>query len=166
MPARNILVINCGSSSIKFALVNEDHEAFTLSGIAERLGSAQAQVLWQQDGNKERLMLPHADHRAALAQVLALIQTAAGDQLHGIGHRVVHGGEHFTAACTLDRLEHRRDPRDRNLGPAAQPSQPTRYRGRHQAVPEPTAGGRVRYRIPPVTARTRLSLRPPRAAVP
>ncbi|WP_298187456.1 acetate kinase [uncultured Pseudomonas sp.] len=102
MPARNILVINCGSSSIKFALVNEDHEAFTLSGIAERLGSAQAQVLWQQDGNKERLMLPHADHRAALAQVLALIQTAAGDQLHGIGHRVVHGGEHFTAACTLD----------------------------------------------------------------
>ncbi|MDX1299055.1 MAG: acetate kinase [Pseudomonas sp.] len=102
MPARNILVINCGSSSIKFALVNEDHEAFTLNGIAERLGSAEAQVLWQQDGNKESLMLPHADHRAALAQVLPLIQAAAGDQLHGIGHRVVHGGEHFTAACLLD----------------------------------------------------------------
>lgn len=102
MPARNILVINCGSSSIKFALVHEDHEPFALSGIAERLGSTDAQVHWQQDGNKQSLLLPHADHRAALAQVLPLIQAAAGDQLQGIGHRVVHGGEHFTAACLLD----------------------------------------------------------------
>ena len=36
MPARNILVINCGSSSIKFALVNEDQPQFALSGLAER----------------------------------------------------------------------------------------------------------------------------------
>ena len=103
MPARNILVINCGSSSIKFALVNQDHTSFALSGIAERLGSADALVHWQQDGNKQSLTLPHADHSAALAQVLPLVQAAAGNTLQGIGHRVVHGGEHFTAAC---RLEH------------------------------------------------------------
>lgn len=102
MPARNILVINCGSSSIKFALVHEEHAPFALSGIAERLGSADAQVHWQQDGNKQSLLLPHADHRAALVEVLPLIQAAAGAQLQGIGHRVVHGGEHFTAACRLD----------------------------------------------------------------
>ncbi len=104
MPARNILVINCGSSSIKFALVNEAHSDFILSGLAERLGSPDAQLHWQRGGEKDSLILPNADHRVALAQVLPMVQSAAGGQLHGIGHRVVHGGEHFTAACRLDAL--------------------------------------------------------------
>jgi acetate kinase len=104
MPARNILVINCGSSSIKFALLNETHSDFILSGLAERLGSPDAQLHWQRDGEKDSLILPNADHRVALAQVLPLVQSAAGGQLHGIGHRVVHGGEHFSAACRLDAL--------------------------------------------------------------
>jgi acetate kinase len=102
MPARNILVINCGSSSIKFALVNEDHEPFALSGLVERLDSPEAQIHWQRAGTKESMPLPNADHRAALAQLLPLVEAAAGGQLHGIGHRVVHGGEHFTAASKLD----------------------------------------------------------------
>nr|WP_298117574.1 acetate kinase [uncultured Pseudomonas sp.] len=102
MPARNILVINCGSSSIKFALVNEAHSQFALSGLAERLGSHDAVLRWQRGGEKDSLMIPNGDHRAALAQLLPLVQSAAGGTLHGIGHRVVHGGEHFTAACRLD----------------------------------------------------------------
>lgn len=102
MPARNILVINCGSSSIKFALVNEAHSQFPLSGLAERLGNHDAVLHWQRGGERDSLMIPNADHRAALAQLLPLVQAAAGGQLHGIGHRVVHGGEHFTAASRLD----------------------------------------------------------------
>jgi len=102
MPARNILVINCGSSSIKFALVNEAHSQFTLSGLAERLGSHAAVLHWQRGGEKDSLMIPNGDHRAALAQLLPLVQGASGGKLHGIGHRVVHGGEHFTAASRLD----------------------------------------------------------------
>lgn len=102
MPTRNILVINCGSSSIKFALVDPDQAQFALSGLAERLGSTEAQLRWQLGDSKQHLALPAADHRAALAQLLPLVQHAAGGQLHGIGHRVVHGGEHFTAACRLD----------------------------------------------------------------
>lgn len=102
MPARNILVINCGSSSIKFALVSEAHAQFTLSGLAERLGSHDAVLHWQRGGERDSLMIANADHRAALAQLLPLVQAAAGGQLHGIGHRVVHGGEHFTAASRLD----------------------------------------------------------------
>ncbi|MET1076903.1 MAG: acetate kinase [Pseudomonas sp.] len=102
MPARNILVINCGSSSIKFALVNEAHSQFTLSGLAERLGSHDAVLRWQRGGQQDSLMLPNGDHRAALAQLLPLVHGAAGGTLHGIGHRVVHGGEHFTAASRLD----------------------------------------------------------------
>jgi acetate kinase len=102
MPARNILVINCGSSSIKFALVNETQEAFSLSGLAERLGSADATLRWQRDGQKDSLAIPAADHRIALAQLLPMVQSAADGRLHGIGHRVVHGGESFTRAQRLD----------------------------------------------------------------
>lgn len=102
MPARNILVINCGSSSIKFALVNEAREAFILSGLAERLGTAEAVLHWQGDAGQDSRPLPGGDHRAALALLLPLVQEAAGGTLHGIGHRVVHGGEHFTAARRLE----------------------------------------------------------------
>lgn len=104
MPARNILVINCGSSSIKFALVNEAQEPFPLSGLAERLGSPEAALHWQQGETRDSLMIPGADHRLALSQLLPLVQRAAGGELHGIGHRVVHGGERFTAASRLDGI--------------------------------------------------------------
>ncbi|WP_161867208.1 acetate kinase [Pseudomonas yangonensis] len=104
MSARNILVINCGSSSIKFALVNEAQETFILSGLAERLGSPEAVLHWQQDEHKDSLMLSGADHRLALSHLLPIVQQAAAGALHGIGHRVVHGGEHFSGATRLDAV--------------------------------------------------------------
>lgn len=104
MSARNILVINCGSSSIKFALVNEAQETFILSGLAERLGSPEAVLHWQQGEHKDSLVLSGADHRLALAHLLPIVQQAAAGELHGIGHRVVHGGEHFSGATRLDAV--------------------------------------------------------------
>ncbi|MFI8738503.1 acetate kinase [Ectopseudomonas toyotomiensis] len=102
MSARNILVINCGSSSIKFALINEAQETFMLSGLAERLGSPEAVLHWQQGEQKDSLVLPGADHRLALSHLLPVVQQAAAGELHGIGHRVVHGGEHFSGASRVD----------------------------------------------------------------
>lgn len=102
MPARNILVINCGSSSIKFALVNEQQATFPLQGLAECLGSPEAVVQWQIGETKESLSMPGADHAAALARILPLAQEMAGGTLDGIGHRVVHGGEHFTGSSLID----------------------------------------------------------------
>lgn len=104
MPSRNILVINCGSSSIKFALVSEDQTDFILSGLAERLSSPEAVLHWQHNGEKDSLLLQGGDHRTALQHLLPLVQNATGGQLHGIGHRVVHGGEQFTAACRIDTV--------------------------------------------------------------
>ncbi|XLY87388.1 acetate kinase [Ectopseudomonas mendocina] len=104
MSARNILVINCGSSSIKFALVNEAQENFILSGLAERLGSPEAVLHWQQGEHKDSLVLSGADHRLALSHLLPIVQQAAAGALHGIGHRVVHGGEHFSGATRLDAV--------------------------------------------------------------
>ena len=103
MSARNILVINCGSSSIKFALINEAQPHFTLSGLAERLGSPQAELHWKNAEGKRSELIQGADHRQALSRILPLAEKAAGGQLHGIGHRVVHGGEHFTSACLIDQ---------------------------------------------------------------
>ena len=102
MSARHILVINCGSSSIKFALIREDREDTLLSGIAERLGSAESELRWQSGEQQHSLKIPHAGHRQALEQLLPQVQQHADGKLSGIGHRVVHGGEHFTAAHLLD----------------------------------------------------------------
>lgn len=103
MSGRNILVINCGSSSIKFALVNEEQPTFPLQGLAECLGGPDAVIHWQIGENpKQTLSLPNADHQAALAHILPLAQETAGGHLDGVGHRVVHGGEHFTSASLVD----------------------------------------------------------------
>ncbi|MBF7730403.1 acetate kinase [Pseudomonas sp. N040] len=103
MPARHILVINCGSSSIKFALLGETAEQPLLHGIAERLGSADAVLRWQSAAGQQQQAVPAADHRQALARLLPLVEAEAAGRLGGIGHRVVHGGEHFTAAHLLDQ---------------------------------------------------------------
>src|SRR5699024_10701983 len=99
--SRNILVINSGSSSIKFALVNEHSEQFLVQGLAERLGSEDAVLEWELDGEKQIDKLPNADHREAFAHLLPLVKKASDGRLTGIGHRVVHGGAHFTKASAL-----------------------------------------------------------------
>ena len=103
MASRNILVINCGSSSIKFALVNEDSEQFLIQGLAERLGSSDAVLNWQIGDEKHVAQLQGADHKEAFARLLPLVQKASHGKLNGIGHRVVHGGAHFTQASALNR---------------------------------------------------------------
>lgn len=102
MSQRNVLVINCGSSSIKFALIGEGRSHFLLSGIAERLGSAEALLRVRDRESEDCLPIPHAGYAQALARLLPLARLAAGGELYGVGHRVVHGGEHFTQACRID----------------------------------------------------------------
>lgn len=103
MSARNILVINCGSSSIKFALVNEAAPSFPIHGLAERLGTPEAVLRWQRQGEKESMTIAGADHRAALGQLLPMVQSVSDGHLDGIGHRVVHGGELFTGSTRLNK---------------------------------------------------------------
>jgi acetate kinase len=102
MSTRNILVINCGSSSIKFALYGEGRATATLCGIAERLESPEAILRIRDLKSEELLPIAGAGHAQALARLLPLARMAAGGELHGIGHRVVHGGEHFTRSCRID----------------------------------------------------------------
>lgn len=101
MSDKNILVINSGSSSIKFALVNDSQDEFLLEGLAECLGSPAAVVNWKQNGEKKSLLLDGADHTGALAKILPLVQEVAQGKLTGIGHRVVHGSAHVTKASMI-----------------------------------------------------------------
>lgn len=107
MAASLVLVINCGSSSIKFALVDTADGEFPLHGMAERLNSPQAVIHWVIGDQRRDVALPDGDHKAALAALLPHVQEFAGDRLVAIGHRVVHGGEAFTEACVVDAAAHR-----------------------------------------------------------
>lgn len=99
-----ILVINCGSSSIKFALVNGRHESKLISGLAERLGTPESRLTWSTNGAKEAEAMPSADHAAAMANILHLLEQKGllDAPLLAVGHRVVHGGEAFTASTLID----------------------------------------------------------------
>ena len=93
------LVLNCGSSSIKYALISEDGSV-RIEGLAEALGNADARIKHTHlDGTKEEFSLPNADHQIALQKVLSLIE-----QFHpvAVGHRVVHGGREFSQAVRID----------------------------------------------------------------
>ncbi|CAB1209268.1 acetate/propionate family kinase [Acinetobacter bouvetii] len=85
----SVLVINCGSSSIKYALVSERRED-RIFGLAENLGSAEARIKGVSAGGAPlELSIPHADHEKALETIL---ERLSHYNPQAIGHRVVHGG--------------------------------------------------------------------------
>ncbi|MEC7120296.1 MAG: acetate kinase [Pseudomonadota bacterium] len=95
----SVLVINCGSSSIKYALIPDDGGT-RLEGLAEQLGSADARIKGKNtQGERFEQAIPNAGHAKA---VQAILQHLDGHQPQAIGHRVVHGGEQFTQAVRLD----------------------------------------------------------------
>ncbi|QJQ98395.1 acetate/propionate family kinase [Halomonas sp. PGE1] len=95
-----VLVINCGSSSIKYALVPAAADQPRLTGLAERLGSGDARLKGVDSrGEAFTRALGDAGHVEALAAILE----GLGDHRPGaVGHRVVHGGERFTRAALID----------------------------------------------------------------
>lgn len=95
-----VLVINCGSSSIKYALIDSDPQAPRLAGLAERLGGNDALLKGKNsDGESFTQPLPNADHTQALNAILERLE---GRLPVAVGHRIVHGGEHFTQAALID----------------------------------------------------------------
>ena len=94
-----VIVINCGSSSLKFAVLPVAGEAVLLKGLAERLGSPEAILKIERDGETDRFAIPSATHHEALQAAVAAM---TGLNPLGIGHRVVHGGEEFTGSVVID----------------------------------------------------------------
>ena len=104
----NILVINCGSSSLKYQLINSDTEAVLAKGLCERIGIEGSQITYQPTGgDKEVTVSPMPTHTQAIQLVLdALTNEKTGvikslKEVGAVGHRVVHGGEKFTSSTLL-----------------------------------------------------------------
>ena len=103
-----VLVLNSGSSSVKFALLNPDTGERALSGLAEEVGTPEA-VLWirRHPGNAVSEPLPDGSYHAVIARILDRIADARAYDASlahpiGVGHRVVHGGDRFTASTLVD----------------------------------------------------------------
>lgn len=106
----NILVINCGSSSIKFQLLDMATETWLASGLLERIGEGKGRLSlhWRtEDGEDSRQREETiADHVAGMALIFLAFKTegllGGNIRLDAIGHRVVHGGEFFNRPALLD----------------------------------------------------------------
>ncbi|MDH5196256.1 MAG: acetate kinase [Gemmatimonadota bacterium] len=114
----NVLVLNCGSSTVKFQLIATDQKRIDRDaderlarGVVERVGGQALISLQVGDGPLERHAEPLRDHRAAIDLVLRWLVSAetraAGvaslADIHAVGHRVVHGGEHFRSSVRIDQ---------------------------------------------------------------
>ncbi|TQP26304.1 acetate kinase [Vibrio cholerae] len=100
-----VLVLNCGSSSLKFAVVDAQSGAQHLSGLAECLHLPEARIKWKLDGKHEAQLGEGAAHDEALSFIVETILASKPElaaQLKAIGHRVVHGGEQFTQSALID----------------------------------------------------------------
>jgi acetate kinase len=111
-PIRNILVVNSGSSSLKFSLLDPESGIVSAAGVAERLGTNLASLrLTDLKGAKREESLAKTDHRAAALRAIEILSEDRPLEVEAIGHRVVHGGEFFTgpALITDQVLEHIKD---------------------------------------------------------
>lgn len=104
----NVLVINCGSSSLKYQLINSDSEEVLAKGLCERIG-IDGRLVYQKEGmDKEITEAPMPTHKEAIQMVLdALHNPKSGavkdlSEIDAVGHRVVHGGEKFAASVVLN----------------------------------------------------------------
>jgi acetate kinase len=98
----DVLVLNCGSSSAKFAVIDPASSREEVSGIAQRLGSPDATLDWKRDGTKESRPIPGAHHEEALRAVGDLLaELGLANELIGVGHRVVHGGSKFAGSMAI-----------------------------------------------------------------
>ena len=103
----NVLVINCGSSSLKYQLINSDTEDVLAKGLCERIG-IDGRLVYQKAGlDKEITECAMPTHKEAIQFVLdALTNEKTGaimslKEVDAIGHRVVHGGEKFAASAVI-----------------------------------------------------------------
>lgn len=94
------LVLNCGSSSIKYALISEDGNT-RIEGLAEALGNADARIKHKNlDGSKVEINIPNSGAHTETLQII-LGELIAEHKPVAVGHRVVHGGDKFKSATVI-----------------------------------------------------------------
>lgn len=103
----NVLVINCGSSSLKYQIIDSESEEALAKGICERIGIDGRLVYQPKDGEKEVTQAAMPTHTEAVRMTLeAFVNPKTGvlkslDEIDAVGHRIVHGGEKFASSTLL-----------------------------------------------------------------
>ena len=109
-----ILVLNCGSSSLKYQLIDMENEAVLCIGLVERIGIEGSILTQKKDGVEGKYIVeqPMKDHQDAIKLVLAGVQDSVYggvkdmSEIDAVGHRVVHGGEKFASSVVItDEVE-------------------------------------------------------------
>ena len=139
----NILVINCGSSSLKFQLINSDTEAVLAKGICERIGAAGSQMVYKPaSGEKYTVEETMDDHTAAIRLVLsALSDEKTGvvkdlSEIGAVGHRIVHGGENFASSTVINEEVIKAIEECNDLAPLHNPANLIGIRACQELMPE------------------------------
>lgn len=106
MEKQYVLILNCGSSSIKFALIHQETENNILNGVVQNIGADESIMNWRyKQGQKQERILSGISYTSALESIIKLMVDepySLGDKIFAIGHRVVHGGEYFTNSTIID----------------------------------------------------------------
>lgn len=124
-----VLVINCGSSSLKYQLIDMEDESVLAKGLCERIG-IDGSMLTHSPAGKDKLVVeqPMPDHQVAVKLVLdALVDEKAGviadiKEISAVGHRVVHGGKYYSASILVDEEVKRLIRECFDLGPLHNPA--------------------------------------------
>ncbi|MBU3805438.1 MAG: acetate kinase [Candidatus Fournierella pullistercoris] len=103
-----ILVINCGSSSLKYQLIDMENESVLCKGLCERIGINGSKITHKANGQAWTEETPFPTHTEAFAKLVDMMTTGEGavvadkSEIGAIGHRVVQGAEFFTESCLVD----------------------------------------------------------------
>ena len=100
----NILVVNCGSSSLKYQVINMDNESLLAKGSVTRIGEVMGLVKQSAESAKLEKEVPVADHTVAVELMLDAIKSVgiSLDDIQAVGHRVLHGGAELTKSMLVD----------------------------------------------------------------
>ena len=122
-----ILVINCGSSSLKFSYFDTAQETNNLEGIVERIGLENSRIVYSSRKARISRELGHVDHSRAFEVMVALLtdqdEGVIGNmnELAAVGHRVVHGGDKYASATIIDEEVIRHIDKNSRLAPLHNP---------------------------------------------
>ena len=137
-----ILVLNCGSSSLKFQLINMDNNERMAKGNFERIGGMKTTLKLNVGGKKEELLHIARDFDEAIEFVLEVLQKPeyelikSLDEIGAIGHRIVHGGEMFSQSVIIDDKVIEEIEKCIDLAPLHNPAGVAGIRAARKVLPE------------------------------
>lgn len=131
-----VLVLNCGSSSVKFALVDPESGHREVTGIAERVGTHDVSVVISYKGEKYTAVPAQTNHAGVIEVIFAKLDELGAPQPIAVGHRVLHGGEKLYESCIATESVLRQVESCNDLGPLHNPPQLAGIEAAQRVLPD------------------------------